>query len=145
MAEPKLLSETSLQLERSIPAPPEAVYAAWLEPEIMTRWYCPPGMTTIVHEVDATVGGSYRLDMHEKDGKVHRLHGVYKELVPARKIVFSWGWEEEPDNTLVTVEPEGKGTKLTLTHERLPDAKSRDSHAKGWAGCLDHLSGAIGR
>jgi uncharacterized protein YndB with AHSA1/START domain len=141
MAAPKLLSETSLQLERVIPAPPEAVYAAWIDPEIMKRWYCPADMTSVIRQADGRVGGSYRIEMHGKDGAVHLVHGKYQEMVPARKLVFTWGWEDKHEDTLVTVElaPAGKGTKLTLTHERLPDAKSRDSHAKGWTGCLDHL------
>lgn len=145
MAEPKLLSETSLQLERSIPAPPEAVYEAWTRPEIMTRWYAPTGFTTIVHQADGKVGGGYKIEMKGPDGNVHVVHGTYRELVPAKRLVFSWRWENSTLDTVVTVElaPEGKGTRLTLTHEQLPDAKSRDSHAKGWIGCVDHLAQAM--
>jgi uncharacterized protein YndB with AHSA1/START domain len=145
MAEPKVLSETSLQLERSIPAAPEEVYAAWIDPKIMMRWYCPAGFTNVIHQADGRVGGGYRIEMRKPDGGVHLVHGTYKELVPAKRIVFTWRWETSELDTLVTVDlaPEGKGTKLTLTHEQLPDAKSRDSHAKGWVGCLDHLSQAF--
>lgn len=150
MAEPKLLSETSLQLERSIPAPPEAVYAAWLEAETLKRWFAPSDdFETVIHRADGKVGGEFKLEMRKPDGSVHIAHGTYKELVPAKRIVFTWTWDNHPEdgNSLISVDlaPEGKGTKLVFTHEQLPTAKSRDNHAKGWTGCLDRLVRAIGR
>ena len=140
----KLLSETSLQLERSIPAPPEAVYRAFLEAETLKRWFAPSDdFKTVVHRADGKVGGGFKIDMVKPDGSIHIATGTYKELVPGRRLVFSWAWENEPDHgdSLITVElsPEGKGTKLVFTHEQLPTAKSRDSHAQGWTGCLDRL------
>jgi uncharacterized protein YndB with AHSA1/START domain len=149
MAEPKVLSETSLQLERIIAAPPEEVFDAWIRSEIMTRWYAPSDeFTTVVHRADAKVGGGYRIEMRKPDGTIHFVHGTYEELTRPKRLVFTWEWETNlaEGNTLVTVDlaPEGKGTKLTLTHERFPDAKTRDSHAQGWIGCLDHLARTIG-
>jgi len=147
-AETKLLSETSLQLERSIPAPPEAVYRAFIEAETLTRWFSPsPDYKVIVHKVDAKVGGGFRIDMQKPDGTVHMAQGTYKELVPGKRLVFTWVWENHPEdgNSLITVElsPEGKSTKLVFTHEQLPTSKSRDSHAQGWTGCLDRLVQAL--
>jgi uncharacterized protein YndB with AHSA1/START domain len=87
--------------------------------------------------------------MRGPDGGIHVMRGTYEELVPAKKIVFTWEPEKDANEGIsrVTVDlaPEGKGTKLVLTHERLVNAKSRDSHLKGWAGCLDNLALELGR
>ena len=145
MAEPKLLSETSLQIERSINAPPEIVYAAWLEAETMRRWLAPSDdFTTIVHRADGKVGGGFKIEMRKPDGSVHIASGTYTELVPARRIAFTWTWENHPEdgNSVIGVDlaPEGKGTRLVFTHEQLPNATSRDNHLTGWTGCLERLA-----
>jgi uncharacterized protein YndB with AHSA1/START domain len=67
------------------------------------------------------VGGRYRFVMHGRNGETHRVGGVYREIVPNRKLVYTWAWESTPDReSLVTVEflPAGRGTELVLTHQR---------------------------
>ena len=147
-AETKLLSETSLQIERSIPAPPETVYRAWLEAETLKRWFAPSDdFETIIHRADGKVGGSFKVEMRKPDGSVHIATGSYTELVPAKRISFTWKWENHPEDgdSVISVDlaPEGKGTKLVFTHEQLPTVTSRDNHAKGWVGCLDRLVRAV--
>ena len=143
-AETKLLSETSLQIERSIPASPETVYRAWLEAETLKRWFAPSDdYETLIHRADGRVGGGFQVEMRKPDGSVHIATGTYTELVPAKRIAFTWKWENHPEDgdSVISVDlaPEGKGTKLVFTHEQLPTTTSRDNHAKGWVGCLDRL------
>jgi len=77
-----------------------------------------------------------------ENGEYYEVGGVYRELVPNRRLVFSWAWHSTPEReSLVTVslKPDGDGTLLTLTHEQLFDQAARDSHERGWNDLLDKL------
>jgi uncharacterized protein YndB with AHSA1/START domain len=131
-----------LVITRVLAAPPALVFRAWTDPARMMLWYAPEGLETPYAEADLRVGGRFRVLMREPDGKEHDVSGEYREIVPDRKLVFTWAWLRSPDDiSLVTVElqPEGDGTRLTLTHEQLPGAAERDSHQSGWVSALDKL------
>ena len=131
---------TSLQIRRIYPQAVAAVYAAWSDPEQMKYWMGASGEAEIT--MDARVGGRYRFVMHSPDGQTHRVGGVYREIVPNRKLVYTWAWESTPEReSLVTVEfkPSGQGTELIVTHQRFFDSDARDRHQQGWIGCLDRL------
>ena len=136
-----------LTLEREIAAPPETVFQCWTEGEHLRRWFAPtPDHETTFAEVDPRVGGDYRIGILDRQrGRTHVVAGTFRELVPAKRLVFSWAWEEpadHPGDTLVTVElePTSAGTKLTLVHEQLTDEDMKASHEQGWAGCLAKLA-----
>ncbi len=140
---------TRLQLTEFIAASREKVYKAWTDPEWLSRWFAPGEMTVPLAEVDARVGGQYRIQMkNSKDDETFTTRGEYQELVPNEKLVFTWGWEG-PDRheSLVTVELRDKdsGTEMVLIHERLANAESAKSHTEGWQGCLANLAGRIGQ
>ncbi len=92
------------------------------------------------------VGGTYQLDMHTPDGEVYTMTGEYREIIPNRKIVFTWNTTQVQD-TVVTVEftPVEDGTELMLTHELFPDVDSRQQHTEGWEGCLANLEKSVVR
>lgn len=134
---------TSLQIRRVYNAPVAAVYAAWTDPEQMKQWHA-PGDDFKVPETaaDVRVGGRFRVVMRAPDGEVHRVGGVYREVVPNTKLVYTWAWESTPEReSLVTVEfkSSGQGTELLLTHQRFADTEARDKHQHGWNGCLERL------
>jgi uncharacterized protein YndB with AHSA1/START domain len=135
--------DISLSLVRVIKTTPEKVYAAWITPEILKRWMAPSDdMETAVAETDPRIGGRYRIVMREKDGREHGVTGVYKELAPGRRIVFTWSWAEDSSlDTLVTIDLRkvDTGTELTLTHTRFADEDTRDKHQRGWNGCVGRL------
>jgi uncharacterized protein YndB with AHSA1/START domain len=144
-ANPRAASETrpSLTLKRRLNARPEKVYAAWTNPENMVRWFGPAGVTPGSERatIDARVGGSYRLSF-DRDNEHYEVAGVYREMVPNERLVFSWAWHSTPEReSLVTVslKPDGNGTLLTLHHEQFFDEAGRDSHQQGWSGMLDKL------
>ena len=148
MAPSKASSEVTLRLERRIAASPEKVFAAWTSPEVLIHWFAPtPEFKTIVHEIDLRVGGRYRIEMRDPGGAPHTATGTYREVDAPRKLVFTWRWEEKTQmaDTLVTVtcQPDGAGTLMVLLHENLADEADRDSHNKGWIGCLDRLPAAV--
>jgi len=96
-----------------------------------------------VAELDVRVGGRFRIVFGGADGKAHECAGVYKEVVPNRKLVFTWSWPNStPERvSVVTIEfrAVGKETVLLFKHEQLFDEKVRDDHKRGWSGSLDKL------
>lgn len=138
----------SLTIRRSYSAPPEKIFRAWTEPEIMKQWFAPGDEFSVPEvEADARVGGRYRIVMRAPDGEYHRVGGVYREVVAPRRLVFTWAWESTPERqSLVTVELAGRGggTELVLTHEAFADEAARDRHREGWDGCLDRLARRLG-
>lgn len=145
MARPQTRQEITLCLKRTFNAPREKVFRAWTEPQALKRWFAPSErMSTPVAEVDLRVGGRYRIEMVNPEGKRHGVSGVYREIVPFARLVFTWAWEkDERDSgeTLVTVEffDRAGQTEVVLTHERFANAKARDAHTEGWSGCLVSL------
>ncbi len=142
MAEPEKLS---LKIKRFIKAPRDRAYAAWTDPSQLKKWFGPENVQTRDLTADARVGGKFRWDCTDPAGKDVTISGEYREIVPGRKIVFTWRLEEDDDwkshNSLVTVEffdREG-GTEIHLTHENLPTGPSRDDHEQGWKSVLEKL------
>jgi uncharacterized protein YndB with AHSA1/START domain len=145
----KASDKVALEIKRFINAPRARVYAAWTDPEQMKQWMGPSdafGESEVT--MDVRVGGRYRIVMHSPDGETHRVSGVYREVVPNRKLVYTWAWESTPEReSLVTLEfkPSGDGTELVLAHQRFADKEARDKHQEGWIGCLDRLGRFISR
>ena len=131
-----------LTLHRVIGAPVEAVYAAWTEPEMLSRWLAPGNATVVRAVAEVAVGGTFLVEMRGADGRRWLTRGQYREVVPNRRLVHTWRWEGSEVETLVTVEfePESAGrTRLTLTHARFAEDEARDEHVRGWIGCLARL------
>jgi uncharacterized protein YndB with AHSA1/START domain len=140
--QPAIAPRPILTLKRRLNAPPEKVYAAWTEPKKIVRWFGPDAGPVKLASADVRVGGRYAVEFNAEDGEQHHVSGVYREVVPNEKLVFSWAWRTMPEReSLVTVliKPEGTGSLLTLIHEQFFDEPARDRHAKGWSGCLDKL------
>jgi serine/threonine protein kinase len=143
--------ESTIRLEKHIPAPPADVFATWLDPAGMADWYAPTDdFGPTVAELDPRVGGRYRVGMLEP-GKTERrfVSGQYCEVDAPRTLSFTWAWDSPvPDTqeTQLTVEliPSGAGTDLVLTHERFRDVPHRNGHERGWQGCLERLARKFG-
>ena len=134
----------AVHLTRTINAHREQVFQAWTDPKQMTHWTAPEGCEILLVEVDLRVGGSYRIRMLNAEGKTYNAVGVYQEITPPEKLVYTWRWEE-PDHdvgeTLVTVEfrdIEG-ATELELVHGRMPTEEARAGHEQGWTSCLNRF------
>jgi uncharacterized protein YndB with AHSA1/START domain len=103
----------------------------------------PGDVEPLLVEADVRVGGRYRFVMKSSDGEEHDVSGVYREVVPGEKLVFTWAWKSTPERqSLVTIliKPDGDGTLLTLIHEQFFDEAARDRHEHGWTGCLEKLA-----
>jgi len=103
-------------------------------------------------EVDLRVGGRYRIAFQASGSEnVNVVSGVYREIVPPKKLVFTWKWESPHEfhfdghETKVTVEfreTEG-GTELTMTHAGIPTQRMFEMHDQGWTGCLGRLEESL--
>ena len=143
--------DSTIRLNRTIPAPIEKVFAAWTDPAVMVRWFAPTDdYTTPVAEVDLRVGGSYRVGMKHKDRPDVRLHsGQYCRIEAPLLLSFTWIQESHDPGaplTQVTLEfrPNEQATDLTLIHERFRDEQGRKGHNDGWTGCLNRLASKLG-
>jgi uncharacterized protein YndB with AHSA1/START domain len=144
-ADAGLAARPSLTLTRRLRAQPEKVYAAWTEPENLVQWFGPgqvePGSTRA--DLDVRVGGRYRISFTGSNGEYHEVGGVYRDVVPNQRLVFSWAWHSTPEReSLVTVsiKPDGGGTLLTFQHAQFVDETARDNHQRGWTESLANLS-----
>jgi uncharacterized protein YndB with AHSA1/START domain len=148
-ADPGLASRPSLTLKRRLNAVPEKVYAAWAAAEKLVQWFGPaqvkPG--SVKAEMDVRVGGRYRISFEHDNGQYSEVGGVYHEVVPNQRLVFSWAWHSTPEReSLVTVQlkPDGAGTLLTFQHEQFFDQAARDNHERGWTEFLGKLENFLG-
>jgi uncharacterized protein YndB with AHSA1/START domain len=136
---------TSLEIRRFINAPRTRVYEAWTDPAQLKEWWGPEGVRTRSFVADARPGGKYQWDLLNQEGEEMMVRGEYRELVPDRKIVFTWQWDDDDvwknRTSVVTIElfDRGAGTELRLIHEQLPSEASRDRHNQGWNSVLDRL------
>jgi uncharacterized protein YndB with AHSA1/START domain len=132
----------SLTIKRRFKAPPEKVYAAWTDPEKISRWMGPAGRQRVEVTSDLRVGGRYAIKMVMADDE-HDVSGIYREIVPNEKLVFTWAWKSTPEReslVSVTFKRDGDGTIMTLLHEQFFDEKARDSHNAGWLAIMDELA-----
>ena len=144
---PATENATVLNLTRRFDAPPERVFDAWTDPELLRRWFhAGADWDTPEADVDLRPGGRYRLAMRTPSGEVHAVAGQYSEVSRPDRLVYTWSWEGGGDSamgaeSIVTVEfaAADGGTEVVLTHTELPSEESRDQHVHGWEGCLANL------
>jgi len=137
MDQAKLAEKPSLTLARTYPVAPEKVWRAWTDPEAIARWWGPGGEQPVaLAELDVRVGGHFHIVFGGPQGTDHEVCGIYQEVVPNRKLVFTWIWPRTtPEReSVVTIElrRSGSGTELLFRQEKLFDEAVRDGHRRGW-------------
>jgi len=136
-----------LTLVRRIAARPSIVFEAMTTTEGVAAWWGPEDVPIVSAEIDARVGGAYRIRFRTLDGREHEASGEYLELEPPRRIVMSYRYslggepEEEGRTSRVEIDlaPIAGGTELTFNHAELASEVSEKSHAWGWGGAFDKL------
>ncbi len=138
-------------LVRTFEATPEEVWNAWTDPDEAAQWWHPRETSTPREsvEIDARVGGRYRYTMvndHTGDSVV--TGGVYREVEPFERLVFTWGYPDgDPDDSpivTVTLEPVGEGTRMTFDLRGVEGAAGDSYYYDGWDEALDCLEEYIG-
>jgi uncharacterized protein YndB with AHSA1/START domain len=135
----------TIRLHRVLKAPPERVYRAFLDPAALAKWIPPHGFTATVHEMDARVGGGYRMSFTNfSTGSGHSFGGRYLELVPGERIVHTDAFDDPnlPGEMRVTVEltAVSGGTDLAITQAGVPAAIPAEACHLGWQESLALLA-----
>jgi uncharacterized protein YndB with AHSA1/START domain len=136
-------TSAAVVVRRTIAAPAEDLFDAWLDPEALAIWMRPGEIKSIVATIDPKVGGRYEIVMHGATEQFP-VGGVYRVIDRPRRLVFTWIPRGAVQmETLVTVEfiAQGKRTEVVVTHEQLPES-ARPAHAKGWTSGLERLDQA---
>lgn len=131
----------TVRISKMMPARREDVFNAWLDAEGMRTWMCPGDIKESEIEIDARVGGRFRLVMHGEEND-YEMTGEYVEIDPPSRIAFTWISHTAVAGSLVTLEfhDRGEETELVLTHERLPSADIAAQHEAGWGSILEKLA-----
>ena len=135
----------TVKLHRVLRAPAERIYRAFLDPEALAKWLPPYGYTGKVHEIDARVGGRYRMSFtHFGTGKREFFGGEYLELVPNERIRHTDVFEDPnlPGTLRVTVvlKPVSVGTDVDIVQEGIPEAIPVEACYLGWQESLAQLA-----
>jgi uncharacterized protein YndB with AHSA1/START domain len=130
---------TAIRREVRVGAKPETIFALLTDPAQYVRW------KGTLARLDPRPGGIYRVQFNDRD----IARGTYVEVVPFRRVVFTWGWEGgdagaspvPPGSSTVeiTLTPDGDGTIVRLVHRDLPEG-AREKHTQGWELYLNRLA-----
>ena len=142
------MSDRSVHLHRVLRSPPDKVYRAFLEAGAMAKWLPPHGFICTVHQMDARVGGRFRMSFHNfSSGSGHSFGGEYLELVPNERIRYT---DEFEDPNLpgvlevnVVLKPVLCGTELSITQSGIPEAIPLEMCYLGWQESLAQLANLV--
>jgi uncharacterized protein YndB with AHSA1/START domain len=133
-----------LHLVRRYPAAPEKVWRAWTDPQALSRWWGPDADNRVsLAQLDVRAGGRFRIVFGGPQGTDHEVQGVYKEVAPYRRLVFTWTWPnstpERESVVTITFKADGGGTEMDFRHEQFFDEAVRDGHRHGWSAAFAKL------
>lgn len=151
-AEDSLADDRDLTLNRLVAASPDRLYRCWTEPGLLRRWFAPEPWTVPVAELDVRVGGANLVVMQGPDGTRYPNRGVYLEVVPDRRLVFTdafrdaWTPADKPFMTVVLdFAAGGSGATryaIRVRHWTVADRERHESMGfhQGWSRCADQLA-----
>jgi len=144
----KTTTSNTVTLHRVLRAPPERVYRAFIEAAAMEKWLPPHGFTGKVHEIDARVGGGYRMSFTNfGTGKSHSFGGRYVELTPHERIRYTDKFDDPAlsgeMNVTITLRPVVCGTDLEVVQEGLPAGVPVEFCYLGWQESLTLLANLV--
>jgi uncharacterized protein YndB with AHSA1/START domain len=131
----------TVRFQRVIRAPAERIYRAFIDPDAMCKWLPPHGFTGRVHEMDARVGGGYRMSFTQlSNGQTHSFGGRYLDLVPGELIRNTDRFDDEglPGEMITTVRLTALsvGTEVQIEQAGIPDAIPTEMCLLGWQDSL---------
>jgi uncharacterized protein YndB with AHSA1/START domain len=149
-------------MTRTFDATPDRVFAAWTDPDQFGQWFGPVGMKTVRCDIDAKVGGAWRLmgEGENLPGGAHpgrirpTVSGKYLEIEPPSRLVFTWAWHEKDDfgsprgqESVVTIQftAAGERTEMIFTQAVFKEEQARAAHNRGWTESFDKLGNFLRR
>jgi uncharacterized protein YndB with AHSA1/START domain len=134
-----------VRLHRVLATKPDKVYRAFIEPDAMAKWLPPNGYACTVHQMDAKVGGTYKMSFRNfTTGQRHSFGGRYVELVPNERLRYTDKFDD-PNmageiQVTVALKPVSVGTELNIVQEGLPDVIPPHACYLGWQDSLQNLA-----
>ena len=135
----------TIRLHRVLSATPERVYRAFIDASAMAKWLPPDGFTAKVHQMDAKVGGTYKMSFTNfSTGTTSSFGGKYLELVPNERLRYTDSFDD-PNlpgemRTTVVLKKVSVGTELSVVQEGVPDAIPAEACYLGWQSSLNQLA-----
>ena len=139
------MTANTIRLHRVLRATPEKIYKAFLDPDAMAKWLPPNGFTAKVHQIDAKVGGTYKMSFNNfATGKSHSFGGTYVELTPHERIRYTDKFDD-PNlpgemQTTITLTKVSCGTDLNIVQEGVPGVIPAEACYLGWQESLAQLA-----
>lgn len=145
------MTETAVvHVRRVMPAPPDVVFDAWLDPESLAEWMCPRPTYCVAIVVEPQVGGRLRFDVdHNASGRIVLITGQFLAIERPRLLRLTWSNSNWPDPTVssvveIVLEPVGDDeTLMSIEHTLLPASEFDDFH-NGWTLTADQLADVLG-
>ena len=139
------MTTNTVRLHRVLRAPPDRVFRAFLDPDAMAKWLPPHGFTARVHQMEAKVGGTYRMSFTNfSTGNSHSFGGSYLELVPGERIRHTDKFDDPnlPGEMQVTISLKqvSCGTELSIVQEGIPEVIPPEACYLGWQESLTLLA-----
>lgn len=137
------LADDELLIARTFDAPASLIFALWSEPEHMKHWMGPGSFDCPVAEIDFRVGGAYRGLIRSADTGDSWFGGVYREIVPHKRLVFTFAWNNTGPSagveTLITLTFAEHNGKTVQTFHQTPflNVEARDRHVGGWTSSFE--------
>jgi len=136
------MTDLTVKINKTIHAPIEKVFDAWLNPRMLSKFMLPmPGMPAPDVENDPREGGSFTIVMHAGDDKLPHT-GEYLEIKRPDKLVFTWVSHRSVENSTVTLnftKVDDHKTNISLSHVKFIDEQARSDHQGGWGNILDKI------
>ena len=139
------MSGNTVKLHRVLRAPAERVYRAFLDADAICKFFAPNGFTCRVHQLDAKVGGTYKMSFTNfTNGKSNSFGGKYLELVPGERLVITDEFDD-PNlpgtmKTTITLNKVTMGTEINVVQEGIPEVIPLDACYIGWQETLSLLA-----
>ena len=139
-----------LEMSRQFAASRERVFDAFSNYEAMALWFGPHGCHVSEGEIDFTVGGKYRLQVQGENNEVNTVGGIFQEIVPPERLVFTWRWEpngenspEEMEVVINFIKLESGKSELRLRQTLVPNQEVAEQHGWGWGETFERLETSL--
>lgn len=138
-----------LNLECTVPSPPETTFLLLTEPARLAEWWGPHGFSIPEVDINLVAGGRYRFRMAPPKGEPFHLSGEFLEIDPPWRLVYTFAWEEPaPDDTETVVDLSlagtGTGTRVVLSQGPFLTEERLELHRNGWSDSFEKLARAAG-
>ena len=143
-----MAADLRLHLERDLPGSVAEVYSMNTEPGRLAQWWGPKGFSVPAIEMDAQVGGRFRITMQPPEGDVFFLAGEYRAVDEGSRLVYTFRWDPpDPDDretvVVLSFRDVGGSTVLTVDQGEFTTEERRALHVQGWSESLDRLEAAL--